>query len=81
MAPATVREIWSGADSSGGNRLYFGDNLGVLSHLMSDKAVAGKVRLVYIDPPFATQTAFHSRQLNHAYEDTLDRLFAASKSE
>ena len=33
--------------------------------------VQGKVRLVYIDPPFATQTTFHSRKLDHAYEDTL----------
>ena len=43
----------------------------VLAGLLDDTAVRGKVRLVYIDPPFATQTTFHSRKLDHAYEDTL----------
>lgn len=68
---ANVQEIWSGPAGGTRNRLYFGDNLGILSYLTGDRGVAGKLRLVYIDPPFATQTAFHSRQLNHAYEDTL----------
>ena len=53
------------------NRLYFGDNLPILARLAQDSSVAKKVRLVYIDPPFATQTVFHSRKLAHAYEDTL----------
>ncbi|PJN93520.1 hypothetical protein CNY89_20220 [Amaricoccus sp. HAR-UPW-R2A-40] len=34
--------------------------------------MCGKVRLVYIDPPFATQTVFHSRKLAHAYEDVFE---------
>ena len=42
-----------------------------LLRMLRDKEVLGKVRLVYIDPPFATQTMFHSRKLDHAYEDTL----------
>jgi len=53
------------------NRLYYAENLGVLATLLQDRPVAGKVRLVYIDPPFATQSVFHSRQLNHAYTDSL----------
>jgi adenine-specific DNA-methyltransferase len=53
------------------NRLIFAENLGVLSALAGDSSVCGKVRLVYIDPPFSTQSAFQSRKLNHAYEDTL----------
>jgi adenine-specific DNA-methyltransferase len=69
--PASVATLWSGPDGDGKNRLYFGDNLRVLAGLLSDAAVCGRVRLVYIDPPFATQTAFHSRKLQHAYEDTL----------
>lgn len=52
-------------------RLYFADNLPVLAALMRDTLIAGKVRLVYIDPPFATETVFHSRQMGHAYEDVL----------
>ena len=53
------------------NRLIFGDNLSVLAALGKDERVAGKVRLVYIDPPYASQSAFHSRQLSPAYEDCL----------
>ncbi|MGH9435306.1 MAG: site-specific DNA-methyltransferase [Terriglobia bacterium] len=53
------------------NRLYFGDNRVILASLRDDPTVCGKVKLVYIDPPFATQTTFHSRNLDHAYEDTL----------
>jgi adenine-specific DNA-methyltransferase len=68
---ANVTTIWAAPTGEDTNRLYFGDNLGVLAGLLDDAAVRGKVRLVYIDPPFATQTTFHSRRLDHAYEDTL----------
>lgn len=54
---------------SSANRLYHADNLPVLAALARDKAIAGKVRLVYIDPPFATASAFESRKQNHAYDD------------
>lgn len=67
--PAEMERLWRGSEGLSG-QLYFGDNLGVLSALANDSSVCGKVRLVYIDPPFATQTAFHSRALDHAYEDT-----------
>lgn len=53
-------------------RLYFGENLAALSELMADERVLGQVRLVYIDPPYATQTVFHSRKLVHAYEDVFE---------
>lgn len=69
--PAQLAPLWIGPDAEDKNRLYFGDNLCVLARLLKDTAVRGKVRLVYIDPPFATQTTFHSRKLDHAYEDTL----------
>lgn len=59
----------SSTDHRGENRLYHADNLGVLAALAEDKSVAGQVRLVYIDPPFATASAFHSRKQNHAYDD------------
>ncbi len=55
--------------ASGENRLYHADNLGVLAALATDEAVVGKVRLVYIDPPFASASAFESRKQNHAYDD------------
>ncbi len=53
------------------NRLYYGDNLNVLKHLLRDKSVCRQVRLVYIDPPFSTQSTFLSRKQKYAYEDTL----------
>jgi adenine-specific DNA-methyltransferase len=40
------------------NKLIAGDNLNVLRTLADDPAVAGKVKLVYIDPPFATNSHF-----------------------
>lgn len=40
------------------NKLIAGDNLNVLRALRDDCNVAGKVKLVYIDPPFATKTHF-----------------------
>lgn len=53
------------------NRLYFGDNLDVLRFLLGDQGLAGQVELVYIDPPFATQSAFVSRRQKKAYVDAL----------
>ncbi len=57
--------------SGGENRLYHADNLAVLAALAQDESVAGKVKLVYIDPPFATAAAFESRKQKHAYDDHL----------
>lgn len=53
------------------NRIIYGDNLHVLKALLSDYEIRGKVRLIYIDPPYATRSRFESRQQNQAYEDTL----------
>src|SRR5260364_24271 len=48
-----------------------GESLDVLAALMQDETVAGKVKLVYIDPPFATSATFESREQKHAYDDHL----------
>jgi adenine-specific DNA-methyltransferase len=65
----TYHPIWnSGANS---NRLYFGDNLPVLRELLKDHDVRGNVRLVYIDPPYATNSVFQTRQMQDAYTDLL----------
>ncbi|GAI23625.1 unnamed protein product, partial [marine sediment metagenome] len=53
------------------NKLIFGDNLQVLKELMYDPEVKGKVRLVYIDPPFATQQEFRGSQDQKAYQDKI----------
>jgi adenine-specific DNA-methyltransferase len=51
------------------NRLYCADNLGVLRALLGDSEVCGKVKLIYIDPPFATGGIFESRNGQRAYDD------------
>ncbi|MDI9519763.1 MAG: site-specific DNA-methyltransferase [Bacillota bacterium] len=54
------------------NRLYQGDNLDVLLELLNDPKVKGEVKLVYIDPPFASKSTFKSRSNRHAYHDFMD---------
>jgi len=53
------------------NRLIYGENLRVLRNLLNDVNVAGKIRLIYIDPPYATGSGFESRKQNHAYHDLI----------
>ena len=51
------------ADDAWRNRIYLGDNLGILRALLDDDAgVRGRVGLVYIDPPFATGSTFAAPQ-------------------
>jgi len=52
-------------------RLYHADNIDVLSALLKDKDVCGKVNLIYIDPPYNTGGAFETRDFVHAYSDNL----------
>jgi len=58
-------------------KLIFGDNLQVLKALMDDPEVydkntgRGKVRLIYIDPPFATRQEFRGSQDQKAYQDKI----------
>lgn len=49
-------EFISGQNSS--NKLIRGDNLAVLKTLLEDYKLAGKIDLIYIDPPFATNGKF-----------------------
>jgi len=55
-----------------GGRLFQGENLGTMLWLRSQHGVRGKVRTVYIDPPYATTMTFLDRDVNHAYDDRLD---------
>jgi adenine-specific DNA-methyltransferase len=55
----------------GENDLYFGDNLDVMSHLLHQKNLKGKVKLVYIDPPYGTNSIFQSRHQKDSYRDDL----------
>jgi adenine-specific DNA-methyltransferase len=64
------------------NILFFGDNFKILKKLLFEEGYRGKIDLVYIDPPFATNTKFkigkdrvstisNSNDDDIAYEDTL----------
>lgn len=69
-------------DGSWSNMLIFGENLSVLRTLMEDSNIRGKVRLIYIDPPFSTGEEYrvgrsrtghvsHSNEDEVAYVDVL----------
>jgi adenine-specific DNA-methyltransferase len=53
------------------NNLFFGDNLDVMSFLIHQKNLKGKVKLVYIDPPYGTNSVFQSRNQKDSYKDDL----------
>ena len=65
----TYHPIWKNGNSE--NRLYYGDNIAVMNDLLKDKNVKGKIRLIYIDPPYATNSVFQTRQQQDAYTDLL----------
>ena len=73
--PAELRQVWPVTDQvldgHAPNSLYFGDNLPALAALVQDPAVRGQVRLIYIDPPYATGGIFQSRGQQDAYDDLL----------
>ena len=51
------------------NKLIFGDNLQVMKNLLDKPEVKGQVKLIYIDPPFATKQEFRGSQDQKAYQD------------
>ena len=62
--PAQLRERY-GEETKGGehdgwiNKLYWGDNLQVMSHLLSE--YRGQVDLIYIDPPFDSKADYKKK--------------------
>lgn len=54
------------------NKLIWGENLNALLALCKDDTVRGKVRLVYIDPPYGTNSVFLCREQKEAYTDNLE---------
>lgn len=69
--PADIEAMWGEKSSGNHNRLYYGDNLPILSALRLDPRVNGQVKLIYIDPPFSTNSVFKSRSQKDAYHDLL----------
>ncbi len=54
--PAQEKEIYGNKNSPDFNKLFWGDNLQVLAHLL--KEYRGKVDLIYIDPPFDSKADY-----------------------
>jgi len=54
--PAQLKEIHGDAIDGWRSKIYWGDNLQVMSHLL--KEFRGKVQLVYIDPPFDSKADY-----------------------
>ena len=69
--PARLSVAWPDKPSTNPNALYYGENLAMLAALLHEPCVRGKVRLIYIDPPYATRSVFQSRKQADAYHDLL----------
>lgn len=55
--PAQLKEVYGQEDDNGWiNKIFWGDNLQVMSHLLKD--FRGKIKLVYIDPPFDSKADY-----------------------
>lgn len=54
--PAQLKEVHGEEVDGWRNKIYWGDNLQVMSHLL--KEYRGKVDLVYIDPPFDSKAEY-----------------------
>ena len=57
--PAQLKEVHGEAVEGWRNKIYWGDNSQVMSHLL--KEFRGKVNLVYIDPPFDSKADYKKR--------------------
>lgn len=69
--PASLTKLWASQSSLSRNQLYYGDNLAILAALLKDPNIKGQVKLIYIDPPYATGSVFQSRNQTDAYTDLL----------
>lgn len=54
--PAQEKEVYGVKSSKEFNKLFWGDNLQVLSHLLKD--YRGEIDLIYIDPPFDSKADY-----------------------
>lgn len=57
--PAQLKEVHGEEDNGWRNKIYWGDNLQVMSHLL--KEFRGKVDLIYIDPPFDSKADYNKK--------------------
>ena len=57
--PAQPKETYGEEVDDWRNKIYWGDNLQVMSHLL--KTYRGKISLIYIDPPFDSKADYKKR--------------------
>ena len=57
--PAQLKETYGEEIENWTNKIYWGDNLQVMSHLL--KKYRGKINLIYIDPPFDSKADYKKR--------------------
>ena len=57
--PAQLKETYGEARDGWLNKIYWGDNLQVMSHLLKD--YRGKIDLIYIDPPFDSKADYKKK--------------------
>lgn len=57
--PAQLREAYGEEQNGWMNKIFWGDNLQVMSHLL--KEYRGKVDLIYIDPPFDSKADYKKK--------------------
>ena len=57
--PAQLKEACGDEVDNWRNKIYWGDNLQVMSHLL--KTYRGKINLIYIDPPFDSKADYKKR--------------------
>lgn len=55
--PAQLRETYGKEKNGWINKIFWGDNLQVMSHLLKD--YRGKINLIYIDPPFDSKADYN----------------------
>jgi adenine-specific DNA-methyltransferase len=71
-AKADFKVFWKSETANGhNNRLFYGDNLPILLRLLDYSEIAGKVKLIYVDPPYATNSVFQAKEQKDAYHDLL----------
>ena len=57
--PAQLRESYGEEQNGWINKIFWGDNLQVMSHLL--KEYRGKIKLIYIDPPFDSKADYKKK--------------------
>lgn len=57
--PAQLKEVYGEAKDGWMNKIFWGDNIQVMSHMLKD--YRGKIDLIYIDPPFDSKADYKKK--------------------